>query len=253
MTRADSPVRRVLGAVRAFYAERAEMKHVLVGVSGGTDSVCLLDAAAALRDETGVDVHAAHLDHGLRGDEGRADAAYVAGLCDRLGVPLNVESADVATLAKESRQSPEEAGRRARYDFFARAACRHGAGIVLVAHTADDQAETVLLHLTRGAGLAGLGGIRPLSSWRSPAGEVRVGRPLLGLSRADTQAYCAARSLNPRHDTSNDSLDFARNRIRREVLPPYGRSTSRPAATPPASPISPPRPSTTWKPRPATG
>ena len=219
MNRADGPVRRVLSAVRAFYDEHAETTRVLVGVSGGPDSVCLLDAAAALREKTGVDVHAAHLDHGLRGDEGRADAAYVAGLCDRLGVTLDVESADIAALAKESRQSLEEAGRRARYDFFARVARRTGAGIVLVAHTADDQAETVLLHLTRGAGLPGLAGIRPRSSWRSPEGRLRVGRPLLGLSRADTEAYCAARGLSPRHDSSNDSLDFARNRIRREVLP----------------------------------
>ena len=219
MNRADGPVRRVLSAVRAFYHEHADAKYVLVGVSGGPDSVCLLDAAASLRDDTGCGVHAAHLDHGLRGDEGRADAAYVAGLCDRLGLPLDTEHADVAALAKEARQSLEEAGRNARYDFFARVARRRGADIVLVAHTADDQAETVLLHLTRGAGLAGLGGMRPLSSWRSPDGDLRVGRPLLGLSRADTEAYCAARNLSPRHDTSNDSLDFARNRIRREVLP----------------------------------
>ncbi len=219
MNRADGPVRRVLSAVRAFYVDHADAKRVLVGVSGGPDSVCLLDAAASLHDETGVDVRAAHLDHGLRGEEGRADAAYVAGLCDRLGVPLDTERADVAALAKESRQSMEEAGRRARYDFFARVARRHCTGVALVAHTADDQAETVLLHLTRGAGLAGLGGIRPLTSWRSPDGGLRVGRPLLGLSRAGTEAYCAARDLSPRHDNSNDSLDFARNRIRREALP----------------------------------
>ena len=219
MNRAD-PVRRVLSAVRAFHAEHPGAKRTLVGVSGGPDSVCLLDAAASLREEAGLDVHAAHLDHGLRGDEGRADADYVTDLCERLGVPLDVEHADVAALAKESRQSLEEAGRRARYDFFARVARRRGAGIALVAHTADDQAETVLLHLTRGAGLAGLAGMRPLSSWRSPEGRLRVGRPLLGLSRADTQAYCAARNLSPRHDSSNESLDFARNRIRREVMPP---------------------------------
>ena len=222
MNRADGPVHRVRRAVRAFYSEHAALTgagRALVGVSGGPDSVCLLDAAAALRDETGVDVHAAHLDHGLRGDEGRVDAAYVGGLCDRLGVPLDTECADVAALAKESRRSLEEAGRRARYDFFARAAHRWGAGIVLVAHTADDQAETVLLHLTRGAGLSGLGGMRPLTSWRSPGGELRVGRPLLDLSRADTEAYCAARDLSPRRDSSNDALDFARNRIRHDVMP----------------------------------
>ncbi len=222
MNRADGPVRRVLSAVRAFYDEHAalvEARRAIIGVSGGPDSVCLLDAAASLREETGAYVQAAHLDHGLRGDEGRADAAYVAGLCDRLGVPLDTECADVAVLAKESRQSLEEAGRRARYDFFTRVARQYGAGIALVAHTADDQAETVLLHLSRGAGLPGLAAMRPLTSWQSADGQLRVGRPLLGLSRADTEAYCAARDLGPRHDTSNDSLDFARNRIRREVLP----------------------------------
>ena len=222
MKQEGGPVRRVHRAVRAFFREHAalaEAGRALVGVSGGPDSVCLLDAVAALQDETGVEARAAHLDHGLRGEEGRADAAYVTGLCDRLGVPLDVECVDVAALAKESRRSLEEAGRLARYDFFARVAHRRGAGAVLVAHTADDQAETVLLHLTRGAGLAGLGGMRPLTSWGSPEGTVRVGRPLLGLTRADTEAYCAARELRPRLDSSNDSLDFARNRIRHDVIP----------------------------------
>ena len=222
MKQEGGPVRRVHRALRAFLLEHAALAdagRALVGVSGGPDSVCLLDAVAALQDETGVEARAAHLDHGLRGDESRADAAYVSGLCERLGVGLDAECADVAALAKQSRRSLEEAGRGARYDFFARVAHRRGAGAVLVAHTADDQAETVLLHLTRGAGLAGLGGMRPFASWRSPEGEVRVGRPLLGLTRADTEAYCAARELRPRLDSSNASLDFARNRIRREVMP----------------------------------
>ena len=221
MNRADGPIRRVRRAVRAFYDAHpalTEAGRVLVGVSGGPDSVCLLDAVAALQEETGVEARAAHLDHGLRGEEGRADAAYVAALCDQLGVPLDVERADVAALGKESRRSLEEAGRHARYDFFARCA-RRGAGAVLVAHTADDQAETVLLHLTRGAGLAGLGGMRPLTSWTSSEGDLRVGRPLLALTRADIEAYCAARDLGPRRDSSNDSLDFARNRIRHSVMP----------------------------------
>ena len=222
MKQEGGPVRRVHRAVRSFFREHAALadsRRALVGVSGGPDSVCLLDAVAALQDETGVEARAAHLDHGLRGEESRADAAYVAGLCERLGVGLDVECVDVAALAKESRRSLEEAGRLARYDFFARVAHRRGVGAVLVAHTADDQAETVLLHLTRGAGLAGLGGMRPVASWRSPEGEVRVGRPLLGLTRVDTEAYCAARELRPRLDSSNDSLDFARNRIRHDVMP----------------------------------
>ena len=182
------------------------------------------------------------------------DAAYVSGLCDRLGVPLDAECVDVAALAKESRRSLEEAGRLARYDFFARVAHRRGAGAVLVAHTADDQAETVLLHLTRGAGLAGLGGMRSLASWRSPEGEVRVGRPLLGLTRADTEAYCAARELRPRLDSSNASLDFARNRIRHDVvLRPAGDQRRRGRERRPVPPNLPRKPSTIWKARPASG
>ena len=130
MNRADGPIHRVRRAVRAFYDEHpalTEAGRVLVGVSGGPDSVCLLDAVAALQEETGVEARAAHLDHGLRGEAGRADAAYVAALCDQLGVPLDVERADVAALGKESRRSLEEAGRHARYDFFARCARRGGA------------------------------------------------------------------------------------------------------------------------------
>ncbi len=189
---------------------------LLVGVSGGPDSVCLLTALAALRKPLGLDLHGAHLEHGLRGQVSRDDHAYVIGLCLELGFPLISESADVGVHRRKAGLSIEEAARELRYAFFARAAEKVSAKVVLVGHTADDQAETVLMHILRGSGLTGLRGMQPLSKQR---GALLIGRPLLGTSRAETVAYCAARSLMPREDASNLSLAHLRNRLRQELLP----------------------------------
>ena len=181
--------------------------HVLVGVSGGADSVSLLHLLMSLRYAFGFSLEAAHVHHGLRGEEADRDERFVRELCDRWNVPLHVLHADVAAEAAKTGEGLEECGRRVRYAYFASLA----EGEIATAHTRDDNAETVLLHLMRGSGLRGLCGISPVRG--------NLIRPLLDCSRADVEAYCAEHGLSFVTDSSNESAAFARNRVRHEVLP----------------------------------
>ena len=215
--------------IRLFLKEHDLRGPLLVAVSGGPDSVCLLHALVHLRASLGLTVHAAHLDHQLRGAGSAADASYVARLCHALAVPLTSEQADVAAYRRRGKLSLEDAARRVRYGFLAATARTVGARAVLMGHTEDDQAETVLLHLVRGAGLAGLRGMSPVSRWPiARAGEsLPLARPLLGVGRNDTHAYCAANRLRPRRDPSNRSPAMTRNRVRHTLLPALRRFNPR--------------------------
>lgn len=183
---------------------------VVVGLSGGADSVALVDVLAALAPGRGFTVVAAHLDHGLRTDSA-ADAAFCAELCERLGVAFETARADVRARARREKGGTEEAARSERYAFLREVKERHGATVIAVAHTLDDQAETFLLRLLRGAGSAGLGAMRPL------AGDVI--RPMLAATRRDVIAHLEARGLEWREDETNADLSFLRNRTRHELLP----------------------------------
>ncbi|MBM4434432.1 MAG: tRNA lysidine(34) synthetase TilS, partial [Chloroflexi bacterium] len=180
---------------------------LVVAVSGGTDSTALLLLLADLAPDVGLVLHVAHFDHRLRRG-GAADAQFVSDLAARVGATVRVGRA-------ETPPKSEDDARRARYDFLERVAAERRAYAVATGHTRDDQAETVLLHLTRGAGIGGLAGMRP-----SREGIVR---PLLCVSREDTVAVCAAAGVTPREDPTNRSLRFARNRIRRRVMPELAR------------------------------
>ncbi len=193
---------------------------LLVGVSGGADSVCLLHLLASLRENLGVQLHVAHLDHMLRGDESREDAEYVSSLSSQLGLPVTIGREDVRAYQQRCRLSLEEAAREVRYGFFAHLARSMRASGVAVAHTADDQAETILMHLLRGSGAQGLRGIRPLASWRSGQSDrLTVVRPLLEVSRKETEAYCGEHGLTPRQDSSNRLDSCLRNRVRHKLIP----------------------------------
>ena len=193
---------------------------LVVAVSGGPDSLALLHALARTRPVTSLEVHAAHLDHGLRGEESRADAAFVSRACRELGLGLTSESVDTEAFRETHRLSLEDAARRLRYDFLARVAAELGARAVAVGHTVDDQAETVLMNIVRGAGLTGLRGMSESSTRHVEGKDVHIVRPFLaGVSRSDTEGYCEALGLEPRHDSSNSSLLMLRNRIRHEVMP----------------------------------
>lgn len=187
--------------------------HVLVAVSGGPDSLALLHALDSLRIDIGLlGLSAAHFHHGLREQEADDDAAFVADFCAARGIACIAARADVAREAAQAHVSIQQAARAARYGFLARAAQECGANKVATAHTQDDQAETVLMNVLRGTGTDGLRGI--------PARRGQYVRPLLGTSRADTEAYCAAHALLPRRDSSNsDPSHYTRNRVRHALLP----------------------------------
>lgn len=204
----------ILPQVRATvlaYARRHDLLRpgpLLVAVSGGTDSAALLALLGDLAPELGLLLQVGHFDHRTRPKSAAADAAFVAGLAARVGASFRMGRA-------ERPPASEDEARRTRYAFLRRAALESGATAVATAHTRDDQAETVLLHATRGSGLAGLAGMRP-----SRDGIVR---PFLVLSRADTVGICAAEGIAPREDPTNRSVRFARNRVRHRVLPELER------------------------------
>lgn len=223
----DAPLsadcRQLTAAVERFVAAHRLIppgETVLVAVSGGADSVCLLHLLAGLRNRLGIVVRAAHLNHRLRGAESDGDVKYVSRLAGRLGVPLTTGSRDVLGYQAERRLSLEDAARQVRYRFLADVAGKVGAQRVAVGHTADDQAETILMHLVRGAGPAGLAGMSPSSTWTSPGlAGFTVVRPLLGVKREATHRYCRGQRLRPRADSSNSSSSPLRNRVRQELMP----------------------------------
>jgi tRNA(Ile)-lysidine synthase len=188
----------------------ARGETLLVALSGGADSVALVDTLALLSRPRGFRLLAAHLDHRLRpGSE--EDAAFCAELCRRLGVELRVGRADVRARAARERGGLEQAARRERYLFLRAVREREQAAAIALAHTLDDQAETLLLRLLRGAGALGLGAMRARS------GDLL--RPLLGVSRAQVLAHLRERSLPWREDPTNADPALRRNRVRHELLP----------------------------------
>jgi tRNA(Ile)-lysidine synthase len=188
----------------------ARGETLVVALSGGADSVALTDALASLAPRRGFRLVAAHLDHGLRADSAD-DASFCEALWARLGVPFVTGAADVRARAERERGGLEQAARRERYLFLRRAAREQQAGAIALAHTLDDQAETLLLRLLRGAGATGLGGMRALSR--------DLLRPLLGVSRAEVLAHLRERGLPWREDPTNRDPAHARNRVRHELLP----------------------------------
>jgi tRNA(Ile)-lysidine synthase len=209
---------RVLGFIRDNrLTERGQT--LLVAVSGGQDSACLLHLLHRLQPELGVKLHVAHLDHQLRGKESAADARYVTRLAKSLGIPATIAKRDAAAYQKEHSLSLEEAAREVRYNFLAETAAAVGTASVAVGHTLDDHVETILLHLVRGAGTRGLQGLRPMTKRRVSGKELKIVRPLLTVRRAETGEYCTGFQLQPRQDASNLSLEPLRNRVRLELLP----------------------------------
>ncbi|OHB69007.1 MAG: tRNA lysidine(34) synthetase TilS [Planctomycetes bacterium RBG_13_63_9] len=189
---------------------------VLLAVSGGADSVALLRAINALRTGGQGRIVVAHFNHRFRGDESSADEQFVVDLCGQLQLPCELGCAQVGVLAAHGADGLEAAARAARYRFLEQTAARLGARYVVTAHTADDQAETILHRIMRGTGVAGLAGMaraRPLG----PA--VTLIRPLLGLRRSELVAYLDDLGQPYRSDSSNDDTLHTRNRIRHDLLP----------------------------------
>jgi len=188
---------------------------VAVACSGGADSVALLLLLDELKDSLGLRLRVAHLNHQLRGEESEADEAFVRGLAARLGLEGEVRREDVAARAKKKGANLEEAGREARLEFFGALLAAGRADGVALAHTMDDQVETVLARLVRGAGTRGLAGIYPVVELE----RGRLVRPLLTLRRAELRAYLSEREQSWREDASNLDRGRLRSRIRLDLLP----------------------------------
>ena len=189
--------------------------RLAVGLSGGADSVALVRALAERSGELGLVLHAAHLHHGLRGEEADGDLEFARALAAELGLPFHEARVDVGATAKENAETIEEAARRLRYGWFRKLMASGEVEAVATAHTRDDQAETVLAKFLRGAWTEGLSGIHPVIEYP----EGRILRPLLGATRAEVEAYLSALGQSWREDSSNRHLTFTRNRIRHELLP----------------------------------
>ncbi|MBN1680289.1 MAG: tRNA lysidine(34) synthetase TilS [Anaerolineae bacterium] len=214
--------------------------RIVVGVSGGVDSLVLLHVLCELRKSFGWSLHAATLDHGIRGAAGAVDVAFVQETAAAWGVPVTVGRADVPTLANMAGLGLEETARQVRYTFLVRVVRHVSAFVVAVGHNRDDQAETVLMHVIRGSGLYGLRGMLPrmlLSDYHMlddvplvcdpPLGDLSMlsemwpvlVRPLLDVPRAMIEEYAAEHNLTPRTDATNSDVTYFRNRLRHDVIP----------------------------------
>lgn len=185
--------------------------RIVLGVSGGADSVSLFFVMLALHEKYNIEMVVVHVNHGIRGEDAKCDENYVRELCREHGVPFECVNVDVRKLAKESRLSEEEMGRKVRYEAFAKVAKGYSCNKIAVAHNLNDVSETVLLNLFRGSGIKGLAGMEP----------VRDGliRPLLCVKRSEIEAFLESKGIRYQNDYTNFETDYTRNKIRLKVLP----------------------------------
>jgi tRNA(Ile)-lysidine synthase len=208
--------RRTLVEFKKILREYPPRARYLIGVSGGRDSVALLNWLVSLGYDNLI---VCHLNHQLRGRSSDADARFVQKLAAKYQVGFELASANVRVLAKKKKMSIETAAREARYSFFAKAAKRHGCRTIFLAHHADDLVETFLFNLIRGAGLTGLAAMRDVSTRRVDNVDLAIVRPLLSVWRTEIDDYVREHRLKFREDASNKNLAPMRNRIRNRIIP----------------------------------
>lgn len=206
---------------------------VVLGVSGGADSICMLKLLSDLQKRLGISLYVLHINHMIRGEEADQDAEFVKKSCTKFKVPHRVINVDVPAIAEEHGLSEEEAGRYVRYSEFSKYAYEVGASKIAVAHNSNDNAETVLMNLARGTGIKGLGGIAPKRPLHEDPDEepkkkkgkskepddIMVIRPILCLSRKEIEEFLNENDIKYRNDSTNDSTDYTRNKIRLEIMP----------------------------------
>ncbi|WML36309.1 tRNA lysidine(34) synthetase TilS [Clostridium sp. OS1-26] len=185
---------------------------VIVAVSGGPDSICLLHILNVLKEQLQITLYAAHINHCLRGKESDEDEKYVEKFCESLNIEFRSKRVDINELVRKRNISSETAGREARYTFFYELKSKFGAQKIAIAHNANDQAETVLMRIMRGTGMEGLIGIRPVRD------NIFV-RPLINCSRESIEKYCEDNNINPRIDKTNLEPIYARNKVRLKLMP----------------------------------
>jgi len=202
--------RKVLNTISAFNMIQAGDK-ILLGLSGGMDSAVLLHFLMGIRHEFDIEIFAAHVNHGLRGEESICDEIFCRRICDEYRLALEVIRYDVGGLAADWGMSVESAGRRVRYEAFEGAGAKFGCNKIATAHNRNDSVETMLLALLRGSGMAGLAGIAPVRN--------NIIRPLIDVDRDEIAQYCARHDVEYVEDSSNASAKYQRNRIRQTLLP----------------------------------
>ena len=193
---------------------------VVLGVSGGADSICMLKILSDAQKRRDIALYVLHINHNIRGEEAKEDAEFVKRACTKFKVPHRVVSVDVPRLAEEQGLSLEEAGRIVRYEEFSKYAYEVGANKIAIAHNSNDNAETVLMNLARGTGIKGLSGIAPKRKMEDAKGNtIEVIRPILCLTRKEIEEYLKENDIEYRNDSTNESTDYTRNKIRLEVMP----------------------------------
>lgn len=185
---------------------------ILIALSGGPDSVCMMHMLVSLRNKYNLDLYAAHINHMMRGNESDKDEEYVRQICDQYKIKLFVKRVDINDIVLKEKISSELAGRRERYKFFEDIYIKENINKIAVAHNANDQAETILMRIMRGSGLEGVSGIRPVR-------DNKFIRPILCLSREEVESYCDINHLTPRIDKTNLETVYNRNKIRHDILP----------------------------------
>ena len=188
-----------------------ENDMIVVGVSGGPDSMCLLHILISIKEELNFNLCVAHINHGIR-EEAGSDAKYVNDFCLRHDIPFYLKEENVTEISKNDKVGLEEAGRKVRYNFFEEILVKVKGTKIATAHTASDNAETILMNLIRGTGVSGLKGIVALR-------DDKYIRPLIECTKKEIEDYCEKEKLNPRHDKTNDENDYTRNKIRNILIP----------------------------------
>lgn len=184
---------------------------VVVGVSGGPDSICLLHVLYTLKKELGIEIFVAHINHMIR-EAADSETQYVQNFCKKLGIKCFVKKENVTYLAKQQKKGTEEIGRQIRYEFFNEILTETDSNKIATAHNSNDRAETVILNILRGSGISGLKGIEVMR-------EQKYIRPLIDINRTDIEKYCKENGLNPRYDESNDENIYSRNKVRNIIIP----------------------------------
>lgn len=191
---------------------------VVMGISGGADSVAMLLTFCALKEEYELLLYAVHINHGIRAEAG-ADADYVKNLCEAYGIPFYVFKENVEQMAVRQKKTVEEMGREYRYQCFFQVMEKVGAQVLATAHHRGDQAETVLFHMIRGTDLSGMAGIRPVTEQNRDFGKIRLIRPMLCCEKTEVTRWLEAKGISWREDATNQDSAYARNRLRNEILP----------------------------------
>ena len=207
----DKRLEKIENYIRQYHMiEKGD--RIVIGVSGGADSVCLLMALCSLQEKLGFQVLVCHVNHELRGEEAAQDEAYVEMLCHKMQVPFFAFHENVELIAKKRKESLEEAGRYVRRQAFEQLCKEQGGTKIATAHHSNDNAETVIMNLLRGSAISGLKGIEPKR-------EEKYIRPLIDCERSQIEKYCEENNLNPRIDESNFENEYTRNKIRNICIP----------------------------------